>query len=60
MVTDRVELFIPLVETVTVEGFIVTTGAGVLELDCDTTVVVNDMLPVNELRLFTVMVEEAD
>jgi len=60
VVTDRVELFIPLVETVTVEGFIVTTGAGVLELDCDTTVVVNDMLPVNELRLFTVMVEEAD
>ena len=54
------ELFIPLVETVTVEGFIVTTGAGVLELDCDTTVVVNVMLPVNELRLFTVMVEEAD
>ena len=60
MVTDRVELFIPLAETVTVEGFIVTTGAGALELDCDTTVVVNVMLPVNELRLFTVMVEEAD
>ena len=60
MVTDRVELFIPLVETVTVEGFIVTMGAGALELDCDTTVAVNDMLPVNELRLFTVMVEEAD
>ncbi len=54
------EAAVPLAETLTDEGFITAIGVGPLELDCDTTAVVNDTLPVNELRLFTVMVEEAD
>lgn len=60
VVTVRVELAVPLAETVTVEGFIAEMGAGPLELGCDSTVVVNDKLPAKELRLFTVMVEKAD
>ncbi len=60
MVTVRVELTVPLGATATVEGFMATVGVGPLELGRDNTVVVNDTLPVNELRLFTVMIEEAD
>ena len=60
MVAVRVELAVPLAATAIVEGFMATVGVGPLELGWGNTVVVNDTLPVNELRLFTVTVEEAN
>lgn len=58
--TVRGEDAVPLAETNTLGGLIVTVGSGALELESGCTEVVNDTVLVNELRLLTLIVDTVD